>query len=286
MAAQARRARPPKPWRSLAPAIARSRGLHQVPEIVSSRRSRPRPQRLRALGRDDAKELVVHRAEPSRHLRVRRAVDPELGRRERDEVLPVGGAVDEPDLARRVAHDARVELAAADHREQVVELVDGEDAGRRVVDRRRERLARDVDDDPEAERGVLLHRPLDAERDGVAERGLVHRGGSGAVETEERLADGEEVADLRARARRRTRPRVARSSSPSASNARTTPERLPLHDHPVGPARVERERGVLPAFRRERRPGTWRRRPRASPQPPSSSPCRAGRPRRSAARGR
>ena len=37
--------------------------------------------------------------------------------------------------------------------------------GRRVVDRRRERLDRDVDHDPDGERGILLDRPLDAQGD-------------------------------------------------------------------------------------------------------------------------
>ncbi len=73
---------------------------------------------------------------------------------------------------------------------------DGQDAGRRAVDRRGERLARDVDDDPEAERGVLLHRPLDPERHAVAEGPFVQRGGPRPVEPEERRADREEVADL------------------------------------------------------------------------------------------
>ena len=49
--------------------------------------------------------------------------------------------------------------------ERVLEVVDHLDGGRRVVDGRRQRPDRDVDEDPEREGRILVDRPLDPERD-------------------------------------------------------------------------------------------------------------------------
>ena len=76
-----------------------------------------------------------------------------------------------------------------------MDLVDGEHGGRRVVDRRRQRLQRDVDDDAEGERRILFHRPFRAERDGFPDRRVEPT--APAVDVEQRVALGHEVADLR-----------------------------------------------------------------------------------------
>ena len=76
-----------------------------------------------------------------------------------------------------------------------MDLVDGEHGCRRVVDGRRERLQRDVGDDPEREQRILLHRPLGAERDRRLQHAVVDRGGA-AVEDEQRLVGRDEITDL------------------------------------------------------------------------------------------
>lgn len=45
------------------------------------------------------------------------------------------------------------------------EVIDGLDGRGGIVDRGRQRLDRDIDHDPDGERGILLDRPFDAERD-------------------------------------------------------------------------------------------------------------------------
>ena len=57
---------------------------------------------------------------------------------------------------------------------RVLEMVDHLHRRGRVVDGRRERPDRDVDEDPEREGRVLLDRPLDPERDGAGQPALRH----------------------------------------------------------------------------------------------------------------
>ena len=86
-------------------------------------------------------------------------------------------------------------------------MVDHLDRRRRVVDRRRERLDRDVDHDPHRERGILLDRPLDAEDDHPPEVILVSvtgrlasvdpdHGRSGRDEVSDRVVENERAPAL------------------------------------------------------------------------------------------
>ena len=73
-------------------------------------------------------------------------------------------------------------------------MVDHLHGGRRVVDRRRERLDRDVDHDPHGEGGILLDRPLDAEDDHPSKPVLVPLAvGLTAVDADHRRTGGNEV---------------------------------------------------------------------------------------------
>ncbi len=57
--------------------------------------------------------------------------------RQVDEILPGRGPVDEPQPAGRVSYPLVVQMPAAHVPQEVVNLVDGQDRGGRVVDGRR-----------------------------------------------------------------------------------------------------------------------------------------------------
>ena len=112
------------------------------------------------------------------------------------------------------------QLGAGDHVQQVAEVVQRLHGRCRVVDRGRECLDRDVDEDADRERGILVDRPLDPERHHPAEAGL------GAF----RVIDAAVHADHRSARWRRSRPRgggtTARSRVRSAQRTRPA-HRLP-----------------------------------------------------------
>ena len=64
-------------------------------------------------------------------------------------------------------------MTLPDHAEQALKLVYGEDGGRRIVDGFRQRLDRDIDDDPECEGRILLDGALGTECDRSPETTLV-----------------------------------------------------------------------------------------------------------------
>ena len=76
-------------------------------------------------------------------------------------------------------------------------LVEREDRRRRIVDRRRERLQRDVDQDPEREHRILLERPLRPERDRRPQRAVVDGAAAPPYSANSGSSRGDEVADLR-----------------------------------------------------------------------------------------
>ena len=113
-----------------------------------------------------------------------------------DEVIPIRRAKNDAERPGGAEDGVGAEIAPARAAQQAVKLVDGEHGGGRVVDRRGERLDRDIDEDANAEQRVLLHRALGAEDDAVAQHLVIDRRGA-AVEQEERLIGADEIADLR-----------------------------------------------------------------------------------------
>ena len=78
-------------------------------------------------------------------------------------------------------------------------MVDHLHRGRRIVHRRGQRADRDVDHDPHRERGILLDRALDTERDHRTQLRIGSRVGRSAVDLDERRACRDEVADRMAK---------------------------------------------------------------------------------------
>ena len=116
--------------------------------------------------------------------------------RDVDEVVPVRRPEHEPGLARGIVHDLVMQTSLSHEPQQPVDLVDRQDRGRRVVDRRRQRLQRDVHQDPEREHRVLLHRALGPECDALPQGLLVDRCRA-AIEPEKWFVGRNEIADLR-----------------------------------------------------------------------------------------
>jgi hypothetical protein len=71
-----------------------------------------------------------------------------------------------------------LQRAPAHDLEQPMHLVDREHGGGGIVDRGRQGLERDVDEDAEREHRVLLERPLAAERDRRLQHAIVEGGGT------------------------------------------------------------------------------------------------------------
>ena len=129
-------------------------------ELLAERRGTARGQ-----GLDQALE---HGAEPANDLDAAAPVEADLGHGEAHVIVPVRRADDEPPLPCGIADAVVGELAMRDLRQEMLEMVDRDDGGRRVVDRGRERLRGDVDDDAEREGGILVDLPLGGERNPVA----------------------------------------------------------------------------------------------------------------------
>ena len=78
----------------------------------------------------------------------------------------------------------------------MVNLVDGEDRGGRVVDGRRKPLGGDVHHDPEHEGRVLLQGAFLTHGDRLAQ-GVGRQGCSALKDPEQRVPNGDEIANLR-----------------------------------------------------------------------------------------
>src|SRR5262249_43057991 len=111
-----------------------------------------------------------------------------------DEILPVRGAVEEPEPAPFVSYPLVVQVPLADVAEEVVDLVQGQDRSGRVVDGGGKPLVGDVHKDAEGKGRVLLQGPFLAHGDRLVE-GLGRQGCSTAENAEQGVADRDEVAD-------------------------------------------------------------------------------------------
>ena len=147
---------------------------------------------LRSSGRI-RQEVLEHGAQPACHLKLLDSEPPDLVDGQADMVLPARPGDREAHAALRIAMPADVEPPQAELRQELVELVDGHDRRGGIIDRRRERLEGEVDQDAERKGRVLVHRPL-VRQDHRAEQALLAHGGGGLEELEQRSATAHEVA--------------------------------------------------------------------------------------------
>ena len=137
---------------------------------VASRRASSACTAGRFSGRTSSQQLVEHRAHPAHHLDRCRAVAANLGRGEREVVLPAPDRDQQAGAASPLALPAGPrEIDRADHPQHIAEVIHHLHRRGRIVDRRRQRLVGDIDHDPDRERRILLDRALGAERDHPAE---------------------------------------------------------------------------------------------------------------------
>ena len=180
------------------------RGCARAPvfgkRVVSVDRAIQQLELLAQLGvtmrRQGLHQIFQHRAHPPHDLDAARAAMPDFGARQVHVVLPVRRAEDQPQLAGLVAELLAAQVPQPDHPQQAVQLVDGQHRRRRIVDGRRQRLDRDVDQDAEGEGRILLHRALGSEHDGLPQPTVVDGAGA-AVQPVQRFVDRQKVAHLR-----------------------------------------------------------------------------------------
>ena len=165
--------------------------IHRAPPLLAHclvESSELAQHRLAPLRQDRLRELLEHRAQATHDLDRRGAVLADLRHAQREVVRPASDGDDEP-AGHVVERRPRVrEIDLTDLAKQVLEVVDHLHRGRRIVHRRRQRTDRDVDHDPHRERGILLDRALDTERDHRAQLRLGSRVGRSAVDLDERRA--------------------------------------------------------------------------------------------------
>jgi hypothetical protein len=106
-------------------------------------------------------EFLEDGAHPAQDLDRGAAELADLGDAQGEEVLPMADRNDDASLRRTGLPGRRRQVGLAYHPQAVAEVIEHLHRGRRVVDRRREGLARHVHHDPERERGILLDRPLE-----------------------------------------------------------------------------------------------------------------------------
>src|SRR5258706_195044 len=140
-------------------------------------------------------EIFDHRAQAAHDLQAVCAAKSDLTEPDVHEIFPVGRAENQP-YALIVIHKlVGAQVAQADQAQQAVQLVDGEHGRCRIVDRRRQRLQRDIDQNAKSEQRILLDRALYTEGNQLPQPAIVDRARI-AIKVEKRLINGDEVSHL------------------------------------------------------------------------------------------
>ena len=113
-----------------------------------------------AFRRQEVCKVLQHGAEAAGHLDARAAKLTDFRDRQIDEILPIGRPIDQPQRAGRVVGQPFVQAPPAHTAQEVMDLVNRQDRGGRIVDGRGERLGGDIDHNPEGKSRVLLHGPF------------------------------------------------------------------------------------------------------------------------------
>lgn len=110
-------------------------------------------------------QVVDHRAQAPRNLKVLGAVKANFPTSKLDEIIPVRRWENRPQAPGVVQDLLVTQVSLADIAKQTVKLIDSEHRGRWIIDRFGQRLDRNVYDDAEGESGILLDGALTPERD-------------------------------------------------------------------------------------------------------------------------
>ena len=126
---------PPTPWASLISANARSSGSEKKRsadrfKMANSSRSN--------VDRDSGKilnQVFQHGAQSAGDLDALAAEMANFGDGQANKVLPIGSAIDESEPTVRVMHMTGIQITTADIAQEMMNLINGEHGGGRVVDR-------------------------------------------------------------------------------------------------------------------------------------------------------
>ena len=166
----------------------------------------------------DGQQVLQHRAHAAADLDRAGAVAADLANARSSTSSQLGRAPHDPHVARRVARERRLEVAAGELAHQHLEHVERLHGRRRVVDGGRQRADRRVDDDPHRERRVLLDRPLVRDR----------RRGAQLARVEPAAVDAQQLA---VRAHVLTDPGTSSITAPAARRGGHEPVRSNARHH-------------------------------------------------------
>src|SRR5262249_5090173 len=141
-------------------------------------------------------QVFQHGAQPAGNLNAGAAKLSNLRNRQRNEIGPVRSAVGETQPARLVAYAFIIETPHADASKQMVNLVDWQNGGGRVVDGWGETFGSDIDKNSKGQGRVLLHGAFLADCHGLTEF-LFRQRLPTLEEPKEWIANGNEITDLR-----------------------------------------------------------------------------------------
>jgi hypothetical protein len=104
-------------------------------------------------------QVFDHHPQPSYNLQIIRTAGADLAECEvHTKSSQLGGTENHAQLPGFVQYFVGAQMTPADHSEHAMELVNRKEARRRIVDRGRKCLERNIDDDTKGKRGVLFHR--------------------------------------------------------------------------------------------------------------------------------
>ena len=122
---------------------------------------------LSSFAADGVGEVREGRSQASHHLDRIPAILADFVEREREIIAPAWHLEHDPQGAVCVEGAGRLEVAFCQPHQQILDLIDGLDSGRRIVDRGREGLDGDVDQKPQRIFGILLQGPLIPDADAL-----------------------------------------------------------------------------------------------------------------------
>src|SRR5437588_5538369 len=110
-------------------------------------------------------QVFDHRPQPPYNLEMVRTACAYLPDCEMDEILPVRSSENHAQLSGFVEQFVGAQIAFADISQHAMELVYRQHGCGRIIDRRRQRLQRNVDNNAKCKGRILLHSALRPERD-------------------------------------------------------------------------------------------------------------------------
>src|SRR5262249_53094363 len=120
-------------------------------------------------------KIVQQCPQPPGNLDALSPVLANLGKTQMDEIAPIRRVKSEPVLAAGINKESVIQMPARDKTQKMMNLIQCQHRCRRVVNGRRQRLARNIDDDPQCEGRILLVSALRTDCDRVIKLAIGQR---------------------------------------------------------------------------------------------------------------